>query len=293
MSIAILSGIPSSVNTPQVPRTIPPITSEKSTSSKFIACIRRPESAKKVRQTLSPYLLTSSITILQNENVLTVQRATVIVLACKPYTVNEIISKPDMAQSPSRRSSSPNKQKVSPTSHPPPTPAPSSAHAQHRFQIRESMTVINISTSPLPESATALLTRISTRIDRVVFLPSSSMHACTALCGSSPVFFALMLAATTDDAVAMGLPRAEAQKMAAQTMRGVAGLILLGEHPALLGDKVSTPSACTIGGLWVLEERRVRGTAARALREAKVVAGRSERELERELRGLRGRGCRC
>ncbi|TGO18004.1 hypothetical protein BTUL_0013g00810 [Botrytis tulipae] len=115
------------------------------------------------------------------------------------------------------------------------------------------------------------------------------MDACTALCGSGPAFFALMLAATTDGAVAMRLPRAEAQKMAAQNMRGAAGLVLSGEHPAFWKDKVSTPGGCTIGGLLVIEERRVRGTAARALREAKVVAGSSEGELW----GLRGRSCRC
>ncbi len=37
--------------------------------------------------------------------------------------------------------------------------------------------------------------------------------------------------AAIDGAVAMGLPRVEAQKMAAQTM------VLEGEHPALLQDK--------------------------------------------------------
>lgn len=65
----------------------------------------------------------------------------------------------------------------------------------------------------------------------------------------------------------MGLPRAEAQIMAAQAMRGTTGMVLNGEHPAILRDKVSTPGGCTIGGLLVLEEGRVRGTVARAVRE--------------------------
>lgn len=56
--------------------------------------------------------------------------------------------------------------------------------------------------------------------------------------------------------------------MAAQTMRGTTGMVLNGEHPAILRDKVSTPGGCTIGGLLVLEEGRVRGTVARAVREA-------------------------
>ncbi|TGO60635.1 hypothetical protein BOTNAR_0142g00060 [Botryotinia narcissicola] len=156
-------------------------------------------------------------------------------------------------------------------------------------QSRESMTVTSISTPPLPESTTELLTWISIRIEKAIFLPPSTMHSCTALCGSGPAFFTLMLAATTDGAVEIGLPREEAQKMAAQTMRGAADLILLGEHPALLRDKVSTLGGCRIGGLLVFEEERVNGTVAIALREAKVVAGSSEGELW----GLRGRGCKC
>ena len=60
--------------------------------------------------------------------------------------------------------------------------------------------------------------------------------------------------------------------MAAQVMRGTASLVTNGEHPAILRDKVSTPGGCTIGGLLVLEEGRTRGTVARAVREATVVA---------------------
>ena len=138
--------------------------------------------------------------------------------------------------------------------------------------IRESMTVIAISTPPLPESVSSLVTWIFRRIGDVVYLPSGTMDASTALCGSGPAFFALMLEAIIDGAVAMGLPRAEAVRMAAQTMRGTAGLVLAGEHPALLRDKVSTPGGCTIGGLLVLEDGKVRGTVAKAVKEATVVA---------------------
>ena len=83
---------------------------------------------------------------------------------------------------------------------------------------------------------------------------------------------ALVLEAMADGGVAMGLPRAEAQIMAAQVMKGTASLVANGEHPAVLKDKVSTPGGCTIGGLLVLEEGRTRGTVARAVREATVVA---------------------
>lgn len=138
--------------------------------------------------------------------------------------------------------------------------------------IRQSMTVIATSSPPLPSEHNALVTWIFQRIGSVRTLPPSTLDTCTALCGSGPAFFALMLEAMADGAVAMGLPRVDAQFMAAQTMKGTAGLVLNGEHPAVLRDKVSTPGGCTIGGLLVLEEGSVRGTLARGLREAAVVA---------------------
>lgn len=111
-----------------------------------------------------------------------------------------------------------------------------------------------------------------------------AMDASTALCGSGPAFFALMLEAMADGAVAMGLPRAEAQLMAAQTMKGCAGLVLSGEHPAMVREKVCTPGGCSIGGLMVLEEGKVRGSIARGVREATVVAG----ELGKGVQGVNG-----
>ena len=150
--------------------------------------------------------------------------------------------------------------------------------------ICESMTVIATSNPPLPQSLNALVTWIFKRIGRVVQLPPAQMDASTALCGSGPAFFALMLEAMADGAVAMGLPRAEAQMMAAQTMRGTAGLVQNGEHPAMVREKVSTPGGCTIGGLLVLEEGSVRGTLARGVREATVVAS----QLGKGVQGVNG-----
>lgn len=150
--------------------------------------------------------------------------------------------------------------------------------------VRESMTVVATSNPPLPKDLNALVTWMFTRIGRVVHMPPAQMDVCTALCGSGPATFALVLEAMADGAVAMGLPRAEAQLMAAQTMRGCSGLVLNGEHPAILREKVSTPGGCTIGGLLVLEEGTVRGTVARSVREATVVAS----QLGKGVQGVNG-----
>jgi len=320
MGIAILSGILSSLRDMQSAAHSlrpPPISTTSTTSgtstpqeevpsrlpTRFIACVRRPESAKKVKAALAPYLPSSSVsgspvTIAQNDNVSAVRKADVVLLACKPYMMSEILGEAGMAEAlrgkllisilagvPAAQIESQLASSASESQAYRDNPAlVVRAMPNTASQIRESMTVIGARDPPLPAEASGLVTWIFRRIGDVVHLPPSTMDACTALCGSGPAFFALMLEAAIDGAVAMGLPRAEAQRMAAQTMRGTAGLVLNGDHPALLRDKVSTPGGCTIGGLLVLEEGRVRGTVARAVREATVVAS----QLGQGVQGVNG-----
>ena len=46
-----------------------------------------------------------------------------------------------------------------------------------------------------------------------------------------------------------------------------------GRHPAALRDDVTTPAGCTIGGLLMLEDGRIRSVLARAVEEATKIAG--------------------
>ncbi|KAI9723388.1 MAG: Pyrroline-5-carboxylate reductase [Candelaria pacifica] len=294
MGIAILSGILSSLSDLDSSNASKPSKSGTSTPieeplptrlpTHFIACVRRPESAKRIKTTLSHH--TASLTILENENLKGVSQADVILLGCKPQMVRDILGIPEM------RDALRGKLLISilagvPVSQIEEVLYGSVSHADPEKEgrcrivrampntaslIRESMTVISIPTPPLPPTLNALVAWMFSQIGRVVHLPASNMDASTALCGSGPAFFALVLEAMADGAVAMGLPRAEAQLMAAQTMRGTTGLVLNGEHPAIVREKVETPGGCTIGGVLVLEEGRVRGTVAKAVREATVVA---------------------
>lgn len=133
------------------------------------------------------------------------------------------------------------------------------------------MTVVCAPTD-LPAAETELVGWIFSQIGRSVFLPEKLMDACTALCASGPAFCALMLEAMADGGVMMGIPRAEATMMAAQTMQGAARMVLAGQHPAVLREQVSTPAGCTIGGLLALEDGKVRGTVARAIEETTKIA---------------------
>lgn len=305
LGIAILSGILSSLSEQTSARSTNGTTTPSEelplrTPSRFIACVTRPASAKRINTELSH--LTSALTILQNENIKGVREADIVLLACKPYNLSVVLQEEGM------REALVGKLLMSILAGVPVAqiedtiygegsnktlPADPAVDGRCRIVrvmpntaslIRESMTVIATSNPPLPQSLDALVSWMFTRIGRVVHLPQASMDASTALCGSGPAFFALVLEAMADGAVAMGLPRAEAQLMAAQTMRGTAGLVLNGEHPAMVREKVSTPGGCTIGGLLVLEEGSLRGTVARSVREATVVAS----QLGKGMQGVNG-----
>ena len=305
MGTAILSGILSSLSEQTSARssngtTTPSEELPPHTPSRFIACVTRSSSAERVKKALSH--LTNSLTVLQNEDLKGVKEADVVLLAIKPYMLSTVLQEEGI------REALAGKLLISILAGVPVAQIENTIYGEGSSKmlpadddvdrrckivrvmpntaalIRQSMTVIASSNPPLPPSLDALVSWMFTRIGRVVHLPPALMDPSTALCGSGPAFFALVLEAMADGAVAMGLPRADAQLMAAQTMRGTAGLVLNGEHPTVLREKVSTPGGCTIGGLLVLEEGSVRGTVARSVREATVVAS----QLGKGVQGVNG-----
>lgn len=100
------------------------------------------------------------------------------------------------------------------------------------------------------------------------------LDAVTGLSGSGPAFAYLLIEALSDGGVRMGLPRALATKLAAQTMHGAAEMVLGGDHPGVLKDRVASPGGTTIAGLQALEDRAVRGAMIAAVQAA------TERSIE-------------
>jgi pyrroline-5-carboxylate reductase len=94
-------------------------------------------------------------------------------------------------------------------------------------------------------------------------------NAVTALSGSGPGYQFLIMEALADAGVRVGLPRKLALTLVAQTALGSARMVLTtGRHPAALRDDVTTPAGCTIAGLLMLEDGRIRSVLARAVEEA-------------------------
>jgi len=100
-------------------------------------------------------------------------------------------------------------------------------------------------------------------------LPESLLDAVTGLSGSGPAYIAILIEALADGGVLMGLPRATAQRLAAQTVYGMAKMqIETGQHPAQIKDAVSSPGGTTITALSVLEERGFRSALMAAVEAA-------------------------
>ncbi|HZL58049.1 MAG TPA: pyrroline-5-carboxylate reductase dimerization domain-containing protein, partial [Bryobacteraceae bacterium] len=114
-----------------------------------------------------------------------------------------------------------------------------------------------------------LARRIFSSVGRCAIIEEHYFNAATALSGSGPAYMYLVLEALADAGVKVGLPRDLALQLVAQTMLGSARMVLdTQRHPAALRDDVTTPAGCTIGGLLMLEDGKIRSVLARAVEEA-------------------------
>ncbi|MBN8728587.1 MAG: pyrroline-5-carboxylate reductase [Xanthomonadales bacterium] len=95
------------------------------------------------------------------------------------------------------------------------------------------------------------------------------MDTVTALSGSGPAYFFLLVEALEDAAVAQGLPRDAARALAAQTCLG-AGRMLVegGEPPARLRERVTSPGGTTAAALAAFDAGGLRELVAGAVAAA-------------------------
>ena len=87
-----------------------------------------------------------------------------------------------------------------------------------------------------------------------------------AVAGSSPAYIFMLIEAMADGAVKLGIPRAKAYKMAAQSVLGSAKMVLeTGKHPGELKDMVCSPGGTTIDAVVELEKLGFRNSVIQAM----------------------------
>jgi pyrroline-5-carboxylate reductase len=103
-------------------------------------------------------------------------------------------------------------------------------------------------------------------VGKVIVVQEKLMDAVTALSGSGPAFVFLIIESLTDAGVQLGLSRADAAIMAAQTVLGAGKMaVSTSEHPAILKNRVTSPGGTTAAGLYELEHGGVRASIINAV----------------------------
>ena len=107
-------------------------------------------------------------------------------------------------------------------------------------------------------------------LGRTLRVPEKQQDAVTALSGSGPAYFYLLVEAMIDAGVLLGLPRPVAHELIVQTAMGSATMLRdSGDHPVQLREAVSSPAGTTVAAIRELERHGVRAALLDALEAAR------------------------
>jgi pyrroline-5-carboxylate reductase len=100
------------------------------------------------------------------------------------------------------------------------------------------------------------------------------MTSATALCACGIAFFLRSIRAASQGGTEIGFHSHDALKMAAQTAKGAADLLLqLASHPESEIDKVTSPKGCTIAGLNEMEHNGFSSAMIKGIKMSAEIAG--------------------
>lgn len=144
--------------------------------------------------------------------------------------------------------------------------------------IRESMTCI--AGNKASEENLALVREIFEAVGDTVEIEEELMTSATALCACGIAFFLRSIRAATQGGTEIGFHAADALRMAAQTAKGAASLLLhFQSHPENEIDKVTSPKGCTIAGLNEMEHH---GFSSAMIKGIKTSSNKAEQLYQKE-----------
>jgi len=138
--------------------------------------------------------------------------------------------------------------------------------------IGQSMTCV--ATDNATKEHVAEVTRMFETVGSVVNINEDLMTSATALCACGIAFFLRAIRAASQGGVEIGFHADEALKMAVQTAKGAADLLLqMQSHPEQEIDKVTSPKGCTIAGLNEMEHNGFSSSLIKGIKLSAVKAG--------------------
>jgi pyrroline-5-carboxylate reductase len=272
MGSAILSGVLDSCEQTRLLGAEPRIT-------RFIACVNSTGSAEGLKSRFAKYA--DRLTVLQADNVSSMRDADVVLLGCKPYMAETVLSAAGVREALSGKlvisvlAGTPVKRLQGFIS--------GGGAAGHQkasllscFIVRamlniaaefgKSMTVIE--TADIPEHMMEFTNWIFLQLGKTAPVTPDLYDVGGVLAGTSGVFLSVALDGILDGAVSQGLKRAQARALVTQTLVGLAKQLEEGNTPDILRERVSSPRGTTIEGLMSLEEDRVRHAYTKAVIKA-------------------------
>ncbi|HXH99248.1 MAG TPA: pyrroline-5-carboxylate reductase [Sphingobacteriaceae bacterium] len=138
--------------------------------------------------------------------------------------------------------------------------------------IGQSMTCI--ATDNANDENVTEVTKMFETVGSVIEINEELMTSATALCACGIAFFLRAIRAASQGGVEIGFHADEALKMAVQTAKGAADLLLLNHsHPEHEIDKVTSPKGCTIAGLNEMEHRGFSSSLIKGIKFSAIKAG--------------------
>lgn len=266
MGSAILSGVLDSCARAEAE-------GEKPRISRFIACVNSRGSSEGLKSRFEKY--SHRLTVLQQDNVKGMREADIVLLGCKPYMAEKVLTEVGV------REALEGKLVISVLVGSPVEKLQEFIYRgydvkEQCFLVRamlniaaefgQSMSVIE--TTDIPKDLQEITNWIFLQLGKTAPVTPDLFDIGGVLAGASGVLLSVALDGILDGAVHQGLKRAQARTILTQSLVSLAKLLEEGNTPDELREKFSSPRGTTIEGLLSLEEDRVRHAFSKSVIKA-------------------------